>query len=134
MNDVNMDIKWNIFIKVEVSDLIYLYVLICVYPFLSIWTSQVVLVVKNPPANARDIKKFGLSPWVQKIPERRKWLPTPVFLPGKFPGQRNSRLKSIGPQRGGHEWETDHTHTHLSIYWSVSFVKLFTTVVKYHIK
>ena len=36
MNDVNMDIKWNIFIKVEVSDLIYLYVLICVYPFLSI--------------------------------------------------------------------------------------------------
>ena len=68
MNDVNMDIKWNIFIKVEVSDLIYLYVLICVYPFLSIWTSQVVLVLKNPPANARDIKKFGLSPWVQKIP------------------------------------------------------------------
>ena len=68
MNDVNMDIKCNIFIKVEVSDLIYLYVLICVYPFLSIWTSQVALVVKNPPANARDIKKFGLSPWVQKIP------------------------------------------------------------------
>ena len=28
-------------------------------------------------------------PWVRKIPGRREWLPTPVFLPGKFPGQRS---------------------------------------------
>ena len=27
--------------------------------------------------------------WVQKIPWRRKWLPTPVFLPRKFHGQRS---------------------------------------------
>ena len=26
-------------------------------------------------------------PWVGKIPWRRKWQPTPVFLPGKFHGQ-----------------------------------------------
>ena len=27
------------------------------------------------------------DPWVGKIPWRRKWQPTPVFLPGKFHGQ-----------------------------------------------
>ena len=30
-----------------------------------------------------------LDPWVGKIPWRRKWQPTPVFLPGKFHGQRS---------------------------------------------
>ena len=30
------------------------------------------------------------SPWVGKILWRRKWQPTPVFLPGKSPGQTNS--------------------------------------------
>ena len=27
--------------------------------------------------------------WVKKIPWRKKWQPTPVFLPGEFHGQRN---------------------------------------------
>ena len=27
--------------------------------------------------------------WVEKIPWRREWLPTPVFLPGEFHGQRS---------------------------------------------
>ena len=29
------------------------------------------------------------NPWVKKIPWRRKWQPTPVFLPGEFHGQRS---------------------------------------------
>ena len=29
------------------------------------------------------------NPWVRKIPWRRKWLPTPVFLPGKPQGHRS---------------------------------------------
>ena len=29
------------------------------------------------------------DPWVRKIPWRRKWQPTPVFLPGKSHGQRS---------------------------------------------
>ena len=29
------------------------------------------------------------SPWVRKIPWRRPWQPTPVFLLGEFHGQRN---------------------------------------------
>jgi len=31
------------------------------------------------------------NPWVEKIPWRRKWQPTPVFLPGKAHGKRSLR-------------------------------------------
>ena len=34
-------------------------------------------------------RRHELDPWVGKIPWRRKWQPTPVFLPGKFHGQRS---------------------------------------------
>ena len=48
------------------------------------------LVVKNPPANARDIRDIsGFDPWVGKIPWRRAWQRTPVFLPGESHGQRS---------------------------------------------
>ena len=30
-----------------------------------------------------------LDPWVEKLPWRRKWKPTRVFLPGKSHGQRS---------------------------------------------
>ena len=32
-------------------------------------------------------RRYGFDPWVRKIPWRRKWQPTPVFLPGEFQGQ-----------------------------------------------
>ena len=35
------------------------------------------------------------DPWVKKISWRRKWKPTPIFLPGKFHGQR--RLVGYSP-------------------------------------
>ena len=43
-------------------------------------------VVKNPPVNA-ETQKF--NSWVRKILWRRKWQPTPVFLPGISHGLRN---------------------------------------------
>ena len=48
--------------------------------------SQVVLVVRNSPANAGDLKDEGLDPWVGKIPWRKKWKPTAAFLPGESHG------------------------------------------------
>ena len=50
-------------------------------------TSQVALVVKNPPANAGDIKRCGFDLWIKKIHWRRAWQPTPVFLPGESVGR-----------------------------------------------
>ena len=41
--------------------------------------------VKNLPAMQRP----GFNPWVRKIPRRRKWQPTPVFLPGESHRQRS---------------------------------------------
>ena len=38
----------------------------------------------------------GFDPWVAKIPRRRQWQPTPVFLPEEFHGQK--RLTGYGPQ------------------------------------
>ena len=35
----------------------------------------------------REKRRCGFDPWVRKIPWRRKWQPTPVFLPGKSHGQ-----------------------------------------------
>ena len=58
---------------------------ICTY----IWASHVALVIKNPTTNAGEVKRHGFNPWV-KIPWRRKWQPTPVFLPGESHGQRRS--------------------------------------------
>ena len=65
--------------------------------------------VRNLPARYRRCK---FSPWVGKIPWRRKWQPTPVVLPGKSHGQRSLE----GPSPWGHReldttlWLNHHHH------------------------
>ena len=56
--------------------------------------SQVVLVVKNPPATAGDVREAGLIPGSGRS-WRRAWQPTPVFLPGKSHGQRTLAGNSL---------------------------------------
>ena len=46
------------------------------------------LVVKNSPVNAEGYKRCRFDPWVGKIPRRRAWQPTPIFLLGESHGQR----------------------------------------------
>ena len=53
-------------------------------------------------------------PWVGKLPWRRKWQPTPVFLPGEFHGQKSL----VGP--------CDHTEVDMIEHTYTSF--LFPTV------
>ena len=48
-----------------------------------------VLVVKNLPANARDVKRWEFDRWVRKIPWRKTRQSTPVFLPGESHGQES---------------------------------------------
>ena len=40
-------------------------------------------------ASVCQCRRHGFDPWIRKIPWRRKWQPTPVFLPGKSHGQRS---------------------------------------------
>ena len=37
--------------------------------------------------SACQCRRWGFNPWVMKIPWRRKWQPTPIFLPGECHGQ-----------------------------------------------
>ena len=55
--------------------------------------------VKNLPA----MQKTQVQSLVRKIPWRRKWQPTPVFLPGESHGQKTL----AGHSPWGHkEWDT----------------------------
>ena len=44
---------------------------------------------KEPACQCRRCKRHRFDPWIGKIPWRRKWQPTPVFLPGESHGQRS---------------------------------------------
>ena len=67
--------------------------------------------VKNPP----EMQAMQVQFWVRKIPWRRKWQPTPVFLPEKSHGYRS--LVGYSPM-GCKQLDTlsvyarAHTHTH----------------------
>ena len=68
-----------------------------------------VLVVKNLPANAGEARDMGSTLGSRKIPWKRKWQPTPVFLPGESHGQRS--LAGYRPW-GCKEWDAaEHAHT-----------------------
>ena len=55
-------------------------------------------------------KRHEFDPWVGKIPWRKKWWPTPVFLPGKSHGQRTlvgyKRVGYTRVHRVTKEWDT----------------------------
>ena len=60
----------------------------------------------NDRESACQCRRHWFDPWVRKIPWRRKWEPTPVFLL-KIPWtQEHSTLQSMESQRVGHDWTT----------------------------
>ena len=70
--------------------------------------------VKNLLASAGDLRDVGSTPGSGRVPWRRKWQPTPVFLPGESHGQKS--LVGYSP-RGRKESDTtkatSHTRTHV---------------------
>ena len=65
---------------------------------------------KESTCQCRRWNRCGFNPWVGKIPWRRAWQPTPVFLPGESHGQRSlAGLQSMGLQRLRHNWVTAHS-------------------------
>ena len=62
---------------------------------------------KEPACQCKRCKRHGFDPWVRKIPWRRAWQPTPVFLAGESHeqrslvgyspwGHRETRLEQLG--------------------------------------
>ena len=69
---------------------------------------------KEYTCQCRRHRRHAFSPWVRKIPWDRKWQPTPVFLHGKFHGQRS--LVGYSP------W--DHKESGLSMHAPISDISL----------
>ena len=65
---------------------------------------------KEPGCQCRRHRRHGFNPWVRKISWRRKWQPTPVFLPGKSHRQRSL----VGYSPWGHTESdlTEQAHVH----------------------
>ena len=66
----------------------------------SLLSSLVAQTIKNLPA----MQETQVQSRVGKIPCKREWQPTPVFLPREFHGQ------TVGSQRVRHDWATNTTH------------------------
>ena len=69
---------------------------------------------KESACQCRRCKRRRFHHWVGKIPWSRKWLSTPVFLPGKFHGHKNLEgPQPTGPQRIKQDWAHLHSlHFH----------------------
>ena len=65
----------------------------------------------------------GFDPWVGKIPWRRKWQPTPVFLPGKSHGRRS--LVGYSPWGRKESDTTERLHFVLFLHSGLLFKILF---------
>ena len=76
--------------------------------------SQVAKVVKNLPTNAGDTGNTGSIPGSGRSPGRRRWQPTPVFLPGDSHAQRS--LTGYSPWGRKESDTTEHAHTRSPIY------------------
>ena len=65
--------------------------------------AQVVVVAKNPPANAGDLRDVGSISGSGRPPWRRERQPVPVFLPGNPMDRRAWWLQSMGSHRVRHD-------------------------------
>ena len=71
----------------------------CFYPHPPLHTGlSRQLIGKESTCQCWRHRSLGFNPWIGKIPCRRKWHPTPGFLPGKSHGRRS--LVGYSPQMG----------------------------------
>ena len=75
---------------------------------------------KGSASQYRRHRRSGFDPWVRKIPWRREWQPTPVFLPGKFHGRKSLAGFSPWCRRVKRDWAHTHTRTHFFLNLSSS--------------
>ena len=73
---------------------------------------------KEPACQCRRCKRLRFDFWVEKIHWSRKWQPSPLFLPGKFRGQRSMGNYS---QWGRKELDTNEWLSKAHAYTNISF-------------
>ena len=76
-------------------------------------------------------RRLKFDSWVGKIPWRRKWQLTPIFLTGKIQwSEEPGGLQSMGSQRVRHDWAYTYMHLHQKSFLACS-LKFF--VLCHHI-
>ena len=76
------------------------------YPLQDSWSSLVAHTVKSQPETWET--------WVGKIPWRRAWRPTPVFLPGESPGtEEPGGLQFMGPKESDRTEQLSYTRPYI---------------------
>ena len=61
--------------------------------------------------SVHQCRRYGFDLWVRKIPQRRKWQPTRVFMPEKNPTDHNPPDSSVHGVAQSQKWLSDWTHT-----------------------
>ena len=89
--------------------------------FMSVWCCSIVSVLCNPIWSW----KWHSVPW------RRRWQPTPAFLPGESHGQRNlAGYSSWGHKKSDMtEWLSTSTHT---VIFNNFIFKIYVNLIKNH--
>ena len=94
-----------------------MYVCVCVYVYeLPRWLSG-----EESACQCKILGRCRFSPWVRKIPWRRKWQATPVFLPGESHEQRSlvdysQRVTKSWTWLSTRACRRTHAHTHTQTY------------------
>ena len=65
---------------------------------------------KEPTCQCRRLRRHKFDPWVWKIPWRRAWPRTPVFLPGESHGQRTLGATVHGVAESNTDEATEQAH------------------------
>ena len=86
--------------------------------------------------SACQCKRRGFDLWIRKIPCRRAWQPTLVFLPGKSHRQRSlASYSSWGHKRVRHDLETEQQQPNYSrgacLGWHLCELLIYCQNVKY---
>ena len=94
----------TVYIDIQISVPVPAFISFWCVPRRGLLDCIVALVVKNPSANAGDLRDVGLISQSGRSPGGRAWQPTPVS-PWESPWtEEPSRLQSIGSQRVWHDW------------------------------
>ena len=84
---------------------------------------------KESTCNGGRLRKLRFYLWVGKRPWRRKWQPTPVFLPGKISWtEEPGGLQSMGLQRVRHDWSDLACSTLFSM-WTIHTIRNYSLLI-----
>ena len=82
---------------------------------------------KEPTSQYKRLKRHSFEYWVGKIPRRRAWPPTPVFLPGESHGQRS--LAGCSPRGQRRDWSDRAQRIgHLYVFFGETSAWVFLTL------